>query len=42
VICEFAQCGQTGLLGEGGAGLGQHGEAFADDLPAGSRWGSTK
>ena len=35
VICEFAQCGQTGLLGEGGTGLGQNTEAFADDLPGG-------
>jgi hypothetical protein len=35
LICEFAQRGQTGLLGEGGAGLGQNTEAFADDLPGG-------
>ena len=35
VICKFAQRGQTGLLGEGGTGLGQNTEAFADDLPGG-------
>jgi hypothetical protein len=35
VTCEFAQRDQTGLLGEGGAGLGQNTESFADDLPGG-------